>query len=135
MAKRRQSSGVTVEVTGSFKDLDRYLRRASAVEQTLYPILTHYGKEGVSVLQAATPIDSGKTAASWYYTVGRTADGLRLSWANSNEVNGTPVVIFIRYGHATRSGYWVEPNDFVTPALQPLLRDLSETIEREVGNL
>lgn len=137
MAKhsKKADAGITVEVTGSFKNTERFLTRASNIERVIRPLLDQAGKNGVSALQTATPIDSGVTAKSWNYEVERTPYGFRLSWYNTNDVNGVPIVVFVRYGHATRSGRWVEPNDFVTPALQPIIRDLNAAIEREVDNL
>lgn len=132
---KKSNSGLTLTVTGSFKNTERYLSRAANIERVIRPLLDTAGKNGVSALKAATPVDTGITAKSWFYEIEKTPYGFRLSWYNTNDVNGVPIVIFVLYGHATKSGRWVRPNDFVTPALKPIIQDLNAAIEREVDNL
>ena len=47
-----------------------------------------YGREGVSALASATPIDSGQTANSWYYKIIRNKNSFTISFHNSNIQNG-----------------------------------------------
>ena len=53
-------------------------------------------------------------------------------FTNSNENNGVNVAILLIHGHATRNGSYVEGIDFVSPALEPVFRDLSHKMWMEV---
>lgn len=50
---------------GDFSKLNRYLERVKEVVKI--GDLNKYGRQGVEALKAATPVDSGETANSWYY--------------------------------------------------------------------
>ena len=54
---------------GDWKKSRRFLKRCSNLN--LDELLDRYGQEGVETLAKATPKDTGKTAASWSYTVKR----------------------------------------------------------------
>lgn len=97
-------------------------------------ILHKYGKEGVERLAAATPVRTGKTAASWDYEIEINKNSLKVRWINTNVVNGISIIILLRYGHATKSGYFVEGHDFIEPTLKPILKALEEEIWEEVVN-
>ena len=47
-------------------------------------------------------------------------------------IGNTPIVILIRYGHATRNGGYVTGNDFMTPVLEQVFKEMADTIWREV---
>ena len=38
----------------------------------------------------------------------------------------------IQYGHATKSGSWVEGLDFINPALKPIFDEIKRDIREEV---
>ena len=90
-----------------------------------------YGQKGLDALEKATPKDTGQTAAKWSYRVTRKG----LLFENSNMVNGIPVVILIQYGHALKQGGYVQPNDFINPALRPIFDQLAEECWKEVTGL
>ena len=95
--------------------------------------LHKYGQMGVDALSANTPIDTGKTSESWYYTITETATGYRLNFNNSNITpSGCPIAIILQYGHGTGTGGWVEGRDYINPAIQPIFDELAETLWREV---
>ena len=52
---------------GDFSKLTRFLERAK--ETVHLGDLDKFGREGVAALASATPVDSGETAASWYYKI------------------------------------------------------------------
>ena len=52
---------------GDFSKLSQYLEKVKSVIRM--DIFNKYGKKGVDALSAATPVDSGKTASSWYYKI------------------------------------------------------------------
>lgn len=94
-----------------------------------------YGREGVSALSSATPVDSGKTASSWYYKIERTKDTISITFYNSNINKGVPIAIILQYGHGTGTGGWVEGRDYINPAIQPIFDKMAEEAWKEVINL
>lgn len=90
-------------------------------------------QKGIDALSAATPVDTGKTAASWEYKVELKNDRMSVHFYNTNISKwDTPIVIYLMYGHATRNGGWVPPNDFVTPVLRPLFEEIAKDMWEEV---
>lgn len=115
---------------GNFKHLDNFFERAK--EGLYISKLDEYGRKGVEALQAATPVDTGMTANSWYYTIERTRDSVSLSFYNSNVHNGVPIAIILQTGHATRDGGWVEGIDYINPSIRPLFEELANNMWKEV---
>lgn len=89
-------------------------------------ILDKYGKEGVNALKSATPVESGKTAASWYYEIMYKNGSVVIVWKNSNIQNGVPIAVIIQYGHATKNGGWVQGRDYINPALRPIFDKIAD---------
>ena len=58
---------ITFRQKGDFSKLTRFLERAK--EAVKLGDLDKYGRDGVAALSSATPIDTGKTAGSWYYEI------------------------------------------------------------------
>ena len=94
--------------------------------------LNKYGQEGVAALASATPIDTGKTAASWYYEIREENGEIIISFNNSNIQNGVPIAIIIQHGHGTGTGGWVQGRDYINPALQPIFDEIANRAWREV---
>ncbi len=122
---------------GDFKRITSFIQRVK--ENFHIGLLNKYGKRGVEALAAATPKDTGLTAASWYYTITRKKDEVRLEFHNSNiqpgyyeGEYGVPIAIIIQYGHGTKDGHWVEGVDYINPVLQPLFREIAEKAWKEV---
>ena len=79
----------SVTSSGSFAKTEAFLR---SMQRTDFAhILEKYGREGVQALSAATPIDSGRTAASWGYEIERKGSSFTLTWFNTDIENGFPV--------------------------------------------
>lgn len=95
-------------------------------------ILNKYGKNGVESLTRATPVDTGKTASSWRYEIREKNGTFELVWLNSNRNDGVLIVALIKYGHATASGSWVDGEDFISPAMHNILKQLVNEIKTEV---
>lgn len=92
-----------------------------------------YGQRGVAALSKATPVDSGLTASSWYYVIVQTDRSTKIEFRNSNIQNGwAPIAILLQYGHATRSGSWVEGRDYINPAIQPIFDKIADDAWKEV---
>ena len=115
---------------GDFSKLTKYLERAKEVAHL--GILDKYGREGVAALAAATPIESGETAGSWYYKIERKKGSAAIAFYNSNIQNGVPISIILQYGHGTRNGGWVEGRDYINPAIRPIFDKILTELWREV---
>ena len=98
-------------------------------------ILHKYGKEGVSALSSATPIDSGQTANSWEYRIERKQNTTSLYWINTNVVNNVPIAIILQYGHVTGTGGFVQGVDYINPAMKPVFDRLSNDLWKEIKAL
>lgn len=94
--------------------------------------LEYYGEAGVSALMEATPKDTGKTAASWSYSINKTKRGVSITWNNSNVNDGVNIAMIIQYGHGTSSGYYIEGVDYINPALKPLFELMGKKVWKEV---
>lgn len=118
---------------GDFSKLTRYLEKAKAGAKL--SILDKYGREGVAALASATPVESGKTASSWYYEVAHQNGSASISFYNSNVNKGVPIAIILQYGHGTGTGGWVEGRDYINPAIQPIFDKITEDAWREVTKI
>ena len=118
---------------GDFSKLTSFLERAK--EAVKIGDLDKYGREGVAALASATPVDSGKTANSWYYEIQHSNGSATITFNNSNIQNGVPIAVILQYGHGTGTGGWVEGRDYINPAIQPLFDKIAENAWREVTKL
>jgi hypothetical protein len=90
------------------------------------------GQRGVAALSAATPVDSGLTAASWGYEVESTGDKTTITWTNSNSLSGVNVAIILQYGHGTGTGGWVSGQDYIMPAIKPIFDSIADDVWKKV---
>ena len=118
---------------GDFSKLTRYLERAKEVIRLGF--LDKYGRQGVAALASATPVDTGETAASWYYEIENKNGSATISFHNSNIQNGVLIAIILQYGHGTRNGGWVEGRDYINPAIRPIFDQIVDSAWREVTKL
>ena len=124
---------ITFRQKGDFSKTSRFLQRAKSAIRI--SDLDKYGKEGVTALASATPIDSGETANSWHYKIEQTKGSLSITFYNTNIQNGVPIAIILQYGHGTRNGGWVEGRDYINPAIQPVFDEITNKVWREVTKL
>lgn len=115
---------------GDFSKVTRFL--VDAKGQKLLRILEKCGREGVAALASATPIDTGKTANSWFYKIENSRGSGKVLFCNSNIQNGVPIAIIIQYGHGTRNGGWVEGQDYINPAVKVVFEKMANDAWREV---
>ena len=115
---------------GDFSNLTRFLERAKNLVHI--SDLDRYGREGVAALASATPVDTGKTAASWCYDIKINKESASITFNNSNIQNGVPIAIILQYGHGTRNGGWVEGRDYINPVIQPIFDKIAEEAWKEV---
>lgn len=125
------SNVVTIKTKGSFKNFlsfsDKMLKR------DYIKVLDRYAKSGLEALKANTPVDTGKTRDSWYYEIIQDKQSIKIVWKNSNVTSyGTPIVLFIQYGHYTKSGTFIQGIDFINPALKPIFSKIADNIWMEV---
>ena len=118
---------------GDFSKTTNFLKRAK--DKVYLEDLDKYGRQGVAALASATPIDSGKTASSWYYKIENTKESAKITFYNSNVQNGGSIAIILQYGHGTRNGGWVEGRDYINPAVQPIFDKIVDDAWREVSKL
>lgn len=124
---------ITIKQKGDFKKFDRYLERLLNVIKR--GELDKYGRMGVDALMAATPVDSGKTARSWYYEVKHTNGGASIVFRNSNVNDGVPIAIILQLGHGTGTGGYVAGRDYINPAIQPIFDQIANDAWKEVTSL
>lgn len=118
---------------GDFSKLTRYLENSNKVVHLDF--LDKYGREGVQALQSVTPIDSGKTATSWYYEIIKKNGKIELQFCNTNINDGVPIAIILQLGHATRNGGWVEGRDYINPTIRPIFDKIVNEAWKEVTRL
>ncbi len=121
---------ITISQSGNFKNIEGFFKRTK--KRNLKKELEKYGEKGVELLASATPKKTGVTASSWYYEIVEENGQVSINFCNSSMIGATPIVILIRYGHATRNGGFVEGNDFVTPIIEKLFKEMADTIWKEV---
>ena len=118
---------------GSFKNLDKFLKTMKTFSAE--DILNSYGQKGVSMLQSATPVDSGISAASWSFTTEVTRSSWSITWTNSSVTrDGIPIVILLQFGHGTGTGGYVQGYDFINPALRAVFDKLADDVWKAVRN-
>ena len=122
---------VVMKQSGSLKNFEGFLYKNR--KRRLYQLLNEYGKQGVELLRDATPVDTGKTATGWDYVIEVSSQGVSLYWVNNNVNEGVPIAILIQYGHATRSGSYVQGVDYINPALRPLFESMATKLWKEVS--
>lgn len=95
-------------------------------------VLAEYGKKGVEALRAATPVDTGKTADSWYYEITQDRNQTTISWCNSNVNEGVVIAAILQYGHGTNSGAYIRGTDYINPAMRVIFDALADECWKEV---
>lgn len=124
---------ITFRQKGDFSKATRYLERLK--EAVRIGDLDKYGRAGVAALASATPVDSGKTAESWYYEIKNQNGRASITFLNSNINDGVPIAIILQYGHGTGTGGWVEGRDYINPAIRPIFDEIANNAWREVKQL
>ncbi|MET0464723.1 MAG: HK97 gp10 family phage protein [Chitinophagaceae bacterium] len=118
--------------TGDFTKTTKFLKFLQSGD--LYNGLSTYGRRGVDALSSATPIETGETAQSWGFQLGRQNGRYSISWFNTHVEDGVNIAVIIQYGHGTGTGGWVEGRDYINPAIQPIFDKILDDIWRQVKN-
>lgn len=122
---------IRVSSKGDFKKTKKFLSRTGS---DLYGDLDRYGRMGVEALASATPVETGTTAASWYYEVINSKGQMGIAWYNSNTNKGANIAILLQYGHGTGTGGWVAGYDYINPAIRPVFDRMADDIWKKVKN-
>lgn len=126
-------SEITVSTSGDFSKTFKYFGKLQSFrKQKLMSILKKYGDAGVKSLRELTPKDTGLTADSWSYEITEGDGSITLSFMNSAQNDGVPIAILIQYGHGTGTGGYVQPNDYINPAMKPIFQKIADDAWKEV---
>lgn len=99
-------------------------------------ILDQAGQRGVDALRAASPHGgTGELANSWEYKIIHEGDQARIEWHNTDIEGGYSVALLVQYGHGTNNGGYVQPTDYINPAIAPIFEEISRQIGEEVKHL
>lgn len=125
--------GIVIKNQGSFKKTLAYMAKATWVLRDAK--LDVYGKRGVEALRSATPSDSGETADSWDYEIVREDHRVKIVWTNSKIIGdeNVPLAVLLQYGHADKTGAWIEGLDYINPALRPIFEEIADKIWKEAS--
>lgn len=126
-------SRISFRHKGDFSKTEKFFNALLKMEYL--NVLERYGKAGVSALAAATPKESGETAASWNYEIIHNRKETSIVFTNSNVQDGVNIAIILQYGHGTRNGGYVTGRDYINPAIQPIFDKMADDVWKEVINL
>lgn len=117
-------------VKGDFKKTTSFLKKLKNMD--FESVLKRYAEEGVEALSSATPVRTGKTAASWSYEIVKEKEQVTIYWRNSNVVDHVPIALILDIGHATQSGHYISGRHFISPAIRPVFDQIAEAAWKEV---
>lgn len=112
--------------------ITKHLTKMKIYKKFINAKLNEFGQEGVDRLQAATPVQTGKTANSWYYELTEEDGKNSIVWYNTNINNGVNIAIIIDTGHATVNGSWVQGYNYIDEAIQPIIEKIKKYFREEV---
>lgn len=122
---------ITFSDRGDFSRTEHFL--AKLQHGDMFRIVSAMAEQGVSALAAATPTESGVTAASWSSEVQFTLGGCTIWWRNNHlDSAGTPIAIMLQTGHGTGTGGYVQGRDYINPAIRPVFDQIANAVWREV---
>lgn len=121
---------ITFNLSGSDRKLRKVLNNIA--EKNPSGILEKYGRMGVDALQANTPTDTGKTAASWNYNVKKTESGYQIEFNNTNVNKNVNIAVILQIGHGTGTGGYVRGIDYINPAMQPVFEKMATDLYAEL---
>jgi hypothetical protein len=119
---------ITITQKGSFNNTEKYLAKMKSAEQ--FATLSKYGSLGVNALSNATPVESGETAQSWYYTIVQRKGYYSIRWHNRHIEDGIPIAVILQYGHGTRNGGYVQGRDYIMPAIRPIFDQIAAEADK-----
>lgn len=121
---------LSVTHSGSLKKTESFLHAMQKLP--IKAILDKYGREGVSALSAATPMESGLAASSWDYETEVRGGVYSITWLNHDVENGFPVAIMLQFGYGTGTGGYVGGRDYINPAMRPIFDRIADEVWKVV---
>ena len=112
-------SEISASTSGSWDDTEAWLKKMSQ-GPSIFSALERFGQAGVAALSATTPRESGETANAWFYEIIQDAGSWSIVWGNNHVEDGRQIAVLLQYGHGTRTGGYVQGQDYINPALQPI---------------
>ncbi len=122
--------GIQITSSGDLSKTTQFLNRLQ--HRDYLNTLAEYAQRGVDALKAATPIDTGTTADSWYYEIKHDRNQTTISWCNSNVNEGVIIAAIIQYGHGTQNGAYIQGTDYINPAMRDIFDALANECWKEV---
>lgn len=120
-----------IKQKGSFKNTFSFFKKS--LDDAKWEKLWEYGELGAEALRNATPVDSGLTRDSWTYEVTYNNKEIKITWKNTNVVDGWyNVAVFLQYGHGTANGGYVKGIDYINPALKPVFQHIADDLWGEM---
>jgi hypothetical protein len=122
--------GIVFKHRGNFNHTENFFQRMK--DRNIANILRPYAEEGVTALARNTPLDTGRTAASWGYEITEENGVYSIHWLNANVNKGVNIALILQYGHGTGTGGYVVGVDYINPAIRPIFEAMPEKIWKEV---
>ena len=124
---------ISLKVKHEGSETEKFLEHLKQLH--IMEILNKYAQIGVDALVAATPKDTGTTAASWGYEIEQDAEGYTIYWTNDNFNQSFNVAINLQKGHGTGTGGYVSPTDYINPTMVPLFEQIANDAWNEVTSV
>lgn len=127
---------IKISTTGKLGDVANRLKKYVKVANNTQ-LFEKYAEMGLQALKENTPVDTGNTRDAWSYTIEREKGRIIIRYLNSSMATTKsgyeiPIIILLQYGHATRSGAWIEGKDIINPALKPIFEEMLFEISNEL---
>lgn len=122
---------IRLESKGDWAQTKSWFRRVGRNDY-IRQVLEHYASKGVAALASATPARSGLTAASWSSEVRVGSGKSEIIWTNTNANSGVNIAVILQYGHGTGTGGYVAGEDYINPAIRPVMDQIANDIMKAV---
>lgn len=122
---------IRLESKGDWAQTKSWFRRVGRNDY-IRQVLEHYASKGVAALASATPARSGLTAASWSSEVRVGSGKSEIIWTNTNVNSGVNIAVVLQYGHGTGTGGYVAGEDYINPAIRPVMDQIANDIMKAV---
>jgi len=127
---------VKINHKGSFDKTMNFLNNAKDTKRLMQMMrISSIADQGVKALEKSTPVDTGKTAASWGYEIEDKNGKVSIYWTNSNVQKGVNIAIILQYGHGTKNGGYVEGRDYINDAMKPIFDKMANDMWKAVVSL
>lgn len=123
---------IVVKARGAFDNTQRLLT-ASAMGVGK-KVLKKVADKALSAVKEATPVRTGRTRDSWYYTITIKKGVGKIEFKNSNIQSNGNVALLVDMGHAMPNGVWIEGRNYIDPAMMPVFERAQDELWRDFYN-